>query len=129
MASRFLVSLCVNSHRNGEFRGLLSAISFGSLLTLEPRFCDRSLRARVNGKWLTLGNDRRSWPMLRYLPWHGNWCWDGVELTCDDAADLLNFVLAYGYRPNEGIVDLWVKIDAGAIITGADLAANAEDDE
>ena len=115
-----LVMLCVNNWRNGVFHGRLERVEIADL-TLESPYMDSALRIRVDKIGITLGADRRTWPYSSYREWVGNWCWDACQMTPDNAADLLNFLLAFRYKPDVGPAELWDKIDAGLLLTADDF--------
>jgi len=112
--------LCVNHWRNGAFIGRARSVALGDALTLESPYADASLRCRLDARTFGLGA-RRTWPHCGHATWVGNWCWDAVRVTPATAADVLNFTLGRGYRPESGFVELWDKIDAGRPLTAEDL--------
>lgn len=114
------VMLCCNHPRNGTFRGTLPAVEFPNLNLVSP-YCDSSLRVRVADNRLTLGNNRRSYQILAYGEWVGNWCWDLAVLRHVDAVDMLNFLLAFGYRPESGNEEYWEKIESGGLFRVSDF--------
>jgi hypothetical protein len=114
--------LCCNSTRNGAFIGLCRQLALDQALTLESPWIDRSLKLRIGARDFTLGKTA-VFPHRGHSEWAGNWCWNSVWVTHATAADVLNFVVGKGYRPQSGLVSLWDKIDAKVPLTAVDLIA------
>jgi hypothetical protein len=114
--------LCVNDHRNGVFDGLCRGISLDDCeqLTLESPNLDRHLKCEIGASFLRLGK-MRQWRHYGAKTWVGNWCWDAVALSPEDAADVLNFAIAKGYQATVMTDDISAKIGACEPLVAEDL--------
>jgi len=143
------IDLCVNDPDTGLDTGRISGVTVdvGQETALEldlailpesrfaPRWAlaDRIERRRgvqgpavlarrvVKGGAVRLG--RRTFPILRYRQWYGNWCWDAVWVDPGTAAEILNHLHATGkFQPTAGWQDLWRCWERG-LFTAQDLGA------
>ena len=105
------LQLCCND-RHGQFSGVVRELSLPEpeLLTLESPWVDSALRCAIGRYTLRLGRTR-TWRHHGYTPWVGNWCWNSVALTPEDAADLLNYVIGKQY--------VWI-VAGGAVLEALD---------
>lgn len=82
------ILLATNDHRNGQPTGRVRALEIPDVISLEaptppPVGYIRpvSMRLRIAG-W--------SYPVLAHASWVGNWCWDAVTVSDQDAVDILD---------------------------------------
>lgn len=108
-----LIHLCVNEPDNGNCTNKLDAIQFGDLLKLESAFWpdpDVTFR-RLERSRIRIG--RRTFPVLSYATWVGNWCWDAVEVDAQTFIEIFNHIQGLRFhgmqkfQPDSGITKLW----------------------
>lgn len=95
------ISLCTNNPDNGMDTGRVCGIHVGAALTLawgeersEPKYGISS-----DGKLLKLS--RKEFPILGSRDWEGNWCWTGIWMTPEVAAEFLAYIHADDRWHNE----------------------------
>lgn len=134
--ARFL--LLVNDGANGCPTGHIEGVDFmgDGEVRLElrdgvwppsrsPRFTPLDQAVRIS---------RRTFPILGYRTWVGNWCWDAVSMRADIGADLLNYLRDLGWQCEGGIspyFEMWSKgrkfrASDAAILTPEQLAARKD---
>lgn len=103
------VSLCVNDPDNGVADGRVSGLSI-SHLSIDVE--SGHWRQSDNPSYEHLARENKirvgrfKYPIFGYRSWVGNWCWDEVALTHDDARRLISHLVDRGFqitmRPLEG---------------------------
>jgi hypothetical protein len=119
--------LAVNDHRNGEPTGRIRALDILDVISLEapepPPTC-------VIYPYRTpphLEIDGYPYWIEGYTSWVGNWCWDAVTVSDDDAVDILDRLRkTERWTITEGERGVYGKWKRGEKILAADLR---DDDE
>lgn len=112
-----VVMLAVNDPANGNFVGKCEAVEIPDVITVEERgtplaveFLPDQARIAVVSGVLEVGVSRyRYW---HYKRWVGNWCWDQVRMTLENAARLLEQLrdAGWGYDvADTRVADAWTK--------------------
>jgi hypothetical protein len=72
---------------------------------------------------------RQFFKIEKYGNWTGYWAWDMVEMHVDDASHLLNYLYAIlGWRPTEGLIELWEALEAEEYVNLADYLNDEEEE-
>lgn len=104
------VLLCVNDPQNGMPTGYVCGAHFGDgEIDLEgDPFVERDNPTySVDHAKQRMRIGRHVYPIHGHKMWYGNWCWDGVTMTREDAKRLVRRLLARGFTIDGG----WVETD------------------
>ena len=84
-----LIMFCCNDPDNGSNTGRADAFSFDNMIELDGPFI---ICKKANDHLLQI--NRRSFPIMSYQTWIGNWCWDGARVTIPVANAIANYLLS-----------------------------------
>ncbi len=88
-----------------------------------PRFS----AALAPDRWVRIS--QRTFRILGYSNWVGNWCWDAASVTPVVAADILNYLRELGWHNEGGFGDICGQWDRGEKFKASDIEALAMTDE
>lgn len=94
------ISLCTNDPDNGMDTGKVSAIHVGSALELAWGEIGSEPRYKIEGNILKFS--RQHFNVAGVRDWEGNWCWTGIWMLPDVAAEFLKYIHADDRWHNEG---------------------------
>jgi hypothetical protein len=122
------VMFCCNDHRNGNFTGKVFAVDFGGdgeTLKLECRLEGGEPAIAFGKGWVRVAGQK--FPITAHGTWVGNWCWDAVNISPEDAAAMANHLRTLERRgerkfsPDVAATELWEKWDKGEPFVAADF--------
>lgn len=99
---------CVNEPDYGQNTGKADAFEFDGFDTMKieglPVTCKRIGRDKLK-------ISRRTFPILSYGSWIGNWCWDGARVTVETANEIAAYLKSLGkfdcVEGEESLYDAW----------------------
>ena len=109
------IMLAVNNYQNGTPSGYADMIKVEDILSLEGS----KIRCYYKEGRLKFG--KHTFRPKEYQCWVGNWCWDCVQLSLEDVARVINYVLRHGWYVFEGEASLWEKFQNLQEITVDDI--------
>lgn len=84
------ILLAVNDHRNGDPDGHVRALEIPDVISLEAPEPAPSCVIYPNHRPPHVEIDGRHYCIESYASWVGNWVWDAVTVSDDDAVDILD---------------------------------------
>lgn len=94
MSDLIQVAFCCNDHRNGNFTGRFDAIYFYHPSGEPVKIEGGENAVSFSGRGVKVC--RKTFRCRGHTQWVGNWCWDAVWMTPDDAAQLINYLRTLG---------------------------------
>lgn len=76
---------------------------------------------RPDGRWFVM-NDLY-YRFYAHEVWKGNWCWDEIQMSVDDVADLVNQLLTAGWQVLSAATPIFTQMVRDKHIRAEDLAA------
>ena len=125
---KILVMLCVNDPDNGCDTGRVSAIEFSAqadsvnpMIKLESSYWNWGPVCRLlEGDPKRIKISRRTFPILGYRTWVGNWCWDAALVTIETANQILAYLKSQHDRkgnpywsPDQAWTEIWEAWEKG----------------
>jgi hypothetical protein len=84
------IMLATNDHRNGEPTGHVRALQILDVITLDAPEPPPTCRILTDRRPPYVEIDGTLYPIQDYASWVGNWCWDAVTVSDDDAVTILD---------------------------------------
>ncbi len=131
-----LIEFACNDPRNGNDTGRVGKIQLQiggeCAAELDCGFWPPSQFPRFSAgvppdRWIKIS--RRTFLILNYTTWVGNWCWDAAGVTPAVAADILNYLRELGWHNEGGFCEIGQKWDRGEKFMASDIAAFAMTEE
>ena len=117
--------LCVNHPANGEPTGRIVALEILDVIALEAPEPAPACLIRPSRGLVRLAG--RTYRLLGYAAWVGNWCWDEVALAEEDAVDILDRLRkTERWACTEAESGVYRKWERGEKIVAEDLCEDAD---
>lgn len=93
------VMICVNNPDNGNYAGRLAGLNIHDFIDLEPVVLPEP-RCTIGDGYFSVHRCRVG--VYGYQQWVGNWCWNSIRVTREDAALLVSRMLSETYTDGAG---------------------------
>lgn len=84
------ILLATNDHRNGQPTGTVGALEIPDVISLEAPHPEPPCVIYPYRTPPHVEIEGAPYAILGYASWVGNWCWDAVTVSDDDAVDILD---------------------------------------